>query len=287
MSPQKLKKTLQRELRGKRVKSRKAVLIGSLLLVVLISASTYLWWNKYRPAALLQQGIRLEQENELSEALNEYAQLIEHYADSSLAADALYRHGRILQHDLGEDKRALLSYLRLEKNYPHSLLVSSAQQEAAELTKYRLDSCGEAIPIYQRLIEESGADGDPYQYEIADCYARLENWTQSAIEFEVLLANFPESDLSAIASYRLADSWLLSGQSQKARARFEQIVRDYSETKISHEARFRLAEMLEEAELLKEALQAYSEMTGYPRQDLLKQKILHLKERIARKKKVL
>ncbi len=257
------------------------------MLVGLISGSTYLWWNKYRPAALLQQGIHLEQEHELSAALGRYAGLIEHYPSSSLAADALYRQGRILQHDQGEDKRALLSYLRLEKNYPHSLLVSSAQQEAAGLTKYRLDSCGEAIPIYQRLLEESGAAGDQYQYEIADCYARLENWTQAAIEFEVLLANFPESGLSAITSYRLADAWLLSGQSKKGRAGFEQIVVKYTETKIAHEARFRLAEMLEEAELLKQALRAYSEMTGYPRQDLLKQKILRLKERIARKKKVL
>ncbi len=285
MSPQNLKRTLQKELRAKRNKRRKAVLISSLLLIGLITVGAYLLLNRYRPAALLQQGIRLEQQNDLTKALNAYAQLIEHYAASKEAAAALYRGGRILQHDLGEEQRALLYYLQLEKDYPQSVLVASAQQEAAELTKYRLDSCGQAIPIYQRLVEQSGVAGDRYQYEIADCYARLKNWSQAAIEFEALLGSFPQSELSAITGYRLADSWLLSDQREKARAGFEQIVSVHPNSQIVHEARFRLAEMLEEEQHLKQALQAYSALTGYPRQDLLKQKILRLKERIARKKK--
>ena len=287
MSPQKLMKTLQKELRAKRTERRKAVLIGSFILIGLISVSTYLLWNRYRPAALLQQGIRLEQQNDLTNAIDSYAQLIERYATSKEAPDALYRHGRILQYDQGDDQRALLSYLQLEKDYPQSVLVVSAQQEAAKLTKYRLGNCGQAIPIYQRLIEQVGVTGDIHQYEIADCYARLKNWSQAAIEFETLLDSFPQSDLGSITSYRLAESWLLSNQKEKARSGFEKIVRIYPKSQIVHEARFRLAEMLEEEEHLKEALQAYSALTGYPRQDLLKQKILRLKERIARKKKVL
>jgi TolA-binding protein len=287
MSPRKLKKTLQEGLRAKRNKRRKAALISSLLLIGLIAGGAYLLWNQYRPAALLQQGIRLEQQSDLTNALSKYAQLIERYAASKEAADALYRRGRILQHDLGDAQRALLYYLQLEKDYPQSYLVASAQQQAAELTKYRLDSCEQAIPIYQRLIEQSGADADNHQYEIADCYARLKNWPQAAIEFETLLGSYPQSELHALSGYRLADSWLLSDQPEKARAGYQQVVSDYPQSQIAYEARFRLAELLEEEEHLKEALRAYSALTGYPRQDLLKQKILRLKERIARKAKVL
>ncbi len=282
-----MKRTLQRELRAKRTKRRKAFLISFFLLIGLIVVSAYLLWMEYRPAALLQQGIRLEQQNDLSGALNKYARLSEHHAKSKEAADALYRRGRILQHDLGENQSALLYYLQLEKNYPQSDLIALAQLEAAELTKYRLDSCEQAIPIYLRLIENNADSGDRYQYEIADCYARLENWLQAAIEFEALLVNYPQSELRAISSYRLADSWLLSGEREKARSGFKSIVSEFTKKNIAHEARFRLAEMLEEEESLAEALQAYSALTGYPRQDLLKQKILRLKERIARKKKVL
>ena len=287
MSPQTLMRILTKDLKAKRTRRRRAVVLGSLLLIGMAVAGSHFLWDSYLPAALLQQGVRLEQQNDLTEAIKTYEELIEHYAASKEASNALYRHGRILQHDLGEDQRALLSFLRLEIDYPQSELVRSAQQEAAELTKYRLDSCEQAIPIYQRLFEESGVDGDQYLYEIADCYARLNNWPQAAIEFEALLASFPESALSSMTSYRLADSWLLSNQQEKARAGFEQIVKIYPESQIVHEARFRLAEMLEEEEHLKEALRAYSALTGYPRQRLLKQKILRLKKRIARKEKVL
>jgi TolA-binding protein len=274
-------------LRAKKAKRSKAIILSSVLLVGLIAICSYLLWNTYRPAALLQQGIRLEQQNDLANAIKKYVELVEHHAASKEASDALYRHGRILQHDFGEDQRALLCYLQLEKDYPQSDLVKSAQQEAAELTKYRLESCEQAVPIYQRLVEQSGENGDKYLYEIADCYARLKNWPQAAIEFESLLNNFPRSEMSAITQYRLADSWLLSDQREKARAGFEKIVKGYPEKQIYHEARFRLAEMLEEEERLKEALKAYSSLTGYPRQHLLKQKITRLKERIARKEKVL
>ncbi len=287
MSPQTLKKILKKELRAKRTKHRKVILISYLVLIGMIVGSLYLLWTNFRPAALLQQGIRLEQQKEFRNALNTYAQLSENYAESNEAADALYRRGRILQYDLGEDQRALLYYLQLEKKYPQSALISPAQQEAAKITKYRLNNCGQAIPIYQRLFEQSEADGDRYQYEIADCYVRLKNWPQAAIEFEVLLGSFPQSGLSALALYRLADSWLLSGQREKARTGFEQTVSVHLKSQIAHEARLRLAEMLEEEEHLSEALAAYSALIGYPRQDLLKQKILRLKERIARKKKVL
>ncbi len=65
------------------------------------------------------------------------------------------------------------------------------------------------------------------------------------------------------------------------------VVTEFPNSSQAQEARFRLAEMLEEEERLNDALRSYSEMTSYPRQNLLKQKILNLKERIDRKKKVL
>lgn len=262
-------------------------MICGLLLVGLLVSGASLLWIKHRPAALLQQGLRFEQQKDLENALNRYQQLLDGYAESIETANALYRSGRILQHDLGEDQRALIYYLRLENNYPQSSLVAKAQRAAAGLTKYRLGDCGQAIPIYQRLIEQSGQKGDHYLYEIADCYVRLENWSQAAIEFEALLDSYPLSELGATASYRLADAWQLSEQRKKARVGFNQVITRYPQSPLAQESLFRLAELLEEEEHLKEALRAYSGLTEYPRQDLLKQKIRRLKERMARKKKVL
>lgn len=287
MSPQTLKKRLLKDLRAKRSKKGRYFLFGSILLMGLTTASAYLFWTNYRPAALLQQGIRLEQQAQLNEALNSYTKLFNGYPVSPEAADALYRSGLILQHDRGQYQQALLRYLQLENVYPQSRFIVQAQQQAAALTKYRLSDCEQAIPVYQRLIEQTLNEDDRYLYEIADCYVRLNNWSQAAIEFESLLISYPQSNLGAISAYRLADAWLLSGKRAKARSGFSQVIEKYPQNSIAQEARFRLAEMLEEEEHLQDALRAYSKLTGYARQDLLKQKIIHLKQRIARKKKVL
>ena len=287
MSPRKLKKSLQRDLRAKRKNKHRSRLIGGGLLLLLLSGGGYLVWNNQRPAALLQQGLRLEQQTRLEEALQTYQTLYEEYLASPEAGDALFRSGQILQHDRGEDQRALLNYLLLEKNHPQSEHILAARREAADLTKYRLNDCTQAVPVYQRLIEQSADNAERYQYEIADCYARQENWSQAAIEFETLCNSYPQSDLKQIANYRLADALLLSGQRQEARSRFEALAGETPTSQLVEEARFRLAEMLEEDEQLREALRAYSQLTHYPRQELLKQKILKLKERMARKKKVL
>ncbi len=287
MSPRKLKKKLQQDLRAKRNKERRPLLWLGLLLVAIGASGIYFYWSKHRPAALLQQGVRLEQQKKLAPALQKYRQVFEGYSERTLAADALFRSGQILQHDLGEDQKALLRYLQLEKNYPQSSHVVSAQREAAELTKNRLNDCGQAIPIYQRLIEQSAEDADRALYEIADCYIREKNWGQAAIEFETLLTSYPHSGLLQKARYRLADALLVSGRREEARTEFERLIKGDAKSQQAAEARFRLAEMLEEEERLKDALQAFAKLTDYPRQELLKQKILNLKERIARKKKVL
>lgn len=287
MSPQKLKRTLQKDLRTSRSKKSRSILVGGLLLIGFIAIGSYRLWIEYRPAALLRQGIRLEQQNIPKKALQRYTELVIDYPMSELTAEALYRSGRIQQFDLRDDQRALIAYLQLEKNYPKSQFLSQAQHAAAELTKYRLDDCGQAIPIYQRMIEQSHENGDANLYEIADCYVQQKNWAQAAIEFESLLTSYPQSELRAITQYRLANAWLLGKQRKKAREGFERVSKEFAERPIGQEASFRLAEMLEEKEHLKEALQAFSELTRYPRQDLLKQKIQRLKQRMARKKKVL
>lgn len=285
MSSQKLKKRLQQDLRTKRHKKKRLSLVVGLLLIALLIGSGALLWNSQRPAVLLQQGIQLEQQTQLEAALERFRALYEDYPARQEAAEALFRSGQILQHDLGKSQLALINYLLLEKDYPQSRLLPAARREAAELTKFRLKNCDQAIPVYQRIIENAEEQADSALYEIADCYARQKNWRQAAIEFDTLMANDPQSPLKQWASYRRADALLLSGRHTEALQGFEMLVKESPQSEAAEEARFRLAEMLEKEGRLRDALQAYSKLTRYPRQDLLKQKIIRLKERMARKKK--
>ena len=165
--------------------------------------------------------------------------------------------------------------------------MTAAQLEAAELTKYRLRNYAQAIVVYQRLFDNGSEDGDQILYEIADCYFRLNNFSQARIELDALLERYPESSLRAEVLYRRASALLLDGKDEEARSGFQALIENFPQSPYALEAKFNLAELLETEERLKDALKAYRKLTNYSRQELLQQKIARLEKRIAKKKKAL
>ena len=104
------------------------------------------------PQQLLTQGEKLESLGQIEAAQKVYLQLYQQYPQADAAPAALLRSGSIWQHDLHQDQQALLSYLQLEHDYPDSLLVQSAREEAARIVKYSLRDYSRAIEFYQHLL---------------------------------------------------------------------------------------------------------------------------------------
>lgn len=291
MSLRKLKKELKRKGPGAKKNRQRgirlilAILVCCLLLIAL--AFGYRSYQETIPGRLYSKGLALESQGRPEQALSSYERLFGSYGESPMAPEALYRAARIARFDLRQDKKALLFFLQLEHDYPDSEFVAKAQQEAAELSKNRLRDYAQAIVIYQRLLDSGMQGGDRIQYEIADSYFRLNNYSQARIEFEALLERFPESPLCPEVLFRRANAAFLDGQNDAARAGYQELIDSYPGNPYSVEARFSMAEILETEEKLKEALKAYRTLKGYPQQVLLEEKIKHLEERIAKKKKVL
>lgn len=291
MSLDKLKKELRKKGPTAQGNKRRGVhLILLILIACILSVALTFGYKAYQktvPDRLFNKGLTLEGQGRPGQALASYERLFSNYPDVDKAPEALFRAGRICRFDLRQDQQALFFFLQLEHDYPESDYVAEAQLEAAQLTKYRLHDFAQAIVIYQRLLDQGTADGDQILYEIADCYFRLNNFTQARIEFDALLERFPESSLQAEVLYRRAGASLLDGQADLARAGFQELIDKFPKSSYAVEARFSLAELLEAEERLKDALKAYRKLTDYPHQALLKDKIERLEQRIARKKKVL
>lgn len=291
MNLRKLKKELKKQ--GTGTKKDKKTGFGLLLLVLLGCSLAIALTYGYRiyqetiPGRLYSKGLTMESQGRAEQALTAYERLFDGYARSEKAPEALFRAARICRYDLRQDQRALLYFLRLENDYPESGYLPQAQLEAAELTKYRLRDFTQAIVIYQRLLDRGPQDGDRILYEIADCYFRLNNFSQARIELDALLERYPHSPLSAEVLYRSAGAALLDGQKDVARNSFQRLIETYPKSPYALEARFSLAEMLESEERLKEALKAYRGLSNYPKGELLKDKIVRLEQRIAKKKKAL
>ncbi|MDT8420923.1 MAG: tetratricopeptide repeat protein [Desulfuromonadales bacterium] len=291
MNLDKLKKELKRQGPEAQRNRRRNVhlFLLALLLCALVLASVfgYQVYQQTVPARLYSKGLTLESQDRPEQALTSYQRLFRGYSDSPLAAEALFRAARISRYDLRQDQQALLFFLQLEHDYPESGYVVQAQREAADLTKNRLQDFAHAVVIYQRLIDGGTDDGDRILYEIADCYFRLNNYSQARIEFDALLERFPESSLRAEVLYRRASASLLEGTPDVARAGFRELIEQFPDSPYAAEARFSLAELLEAEERLRDALKAYRTLSGYPRPELVQEKIERLEARIAKKKKVL
>lgn len=287
-----MKKELNRQnrqrLQAKRNKNRRRFW-GVLLPVLLIAGllPVYRQQQKTAPERLLNEGFTLESQGNFPTAQQLYQQLYEKYPQAQQAPEALLRSARIWQLDRQHDQQALLNYLQLEHDFPGSPLVLTARQEAARIVKYSLRDYSRAIEFYQRLLNDLSSGGDRYLYEIADCYFRLDNYTQARIELDTLLENYPQSRLLPDVLYRKGGLHLLEKQLEQARRNWQRLVTDYPDSDYTVQAKFNLAKLLEEQDLLEDALEQYRRLNGFPQQKLVQDKIEHLKKRIATKKKAI
>ena len=287
MKRQLLKEELKRQ--GKARKKRLWSVLG-LVLVVLCAALGYLYYNnqKSRLEETFQKGMALREAGKYEDAAEVFIKLHDEHPAFVRAPRALFLAAEIQDLHLGRYSDALLTYLLLERDYPDAPEVEPARREVAVVYKYRLNDCSQAIAVYQKVLDQSGSDHDQLQYEVADCYFRLNNFEQARIEFESLLKNYPESGLIAEVQYRIAVTYALEGQLPEAAGAYRLVIERWKDSPYALEARFGLATVLEEQEKLVEALKILEDLAGiYPKQDILEHKTEQVRERIEKKKKAI
>ena len=260
---------------------------GLVALVLSVLTAALLYGYQYRqltaPQRLFTVAVKQDNRGNIAAAQEGYRDIYQHYPRSPEAAEALLRLGKIWQYDRRDGQRALLCYLQLEYDYPDSLLVVPARQEAAKIVKYTLKDYLRAIEFYQQLLDLNTSLSDQYYYEIADCYFRLKNYSQARIELEILLENYPDSELIPEVLLRKGEFLLLEGLESAAQQDWQSLIEQYPDSPLQLQARFNLAKLLEENGSLDEALQRYRQIEGFPYPELLHQKISHLERRIAEK----
>jgi TolA-binding protein len=289
---QKLKKKLLLEelkRQGKAPKQRLWILLG-LIMVALVAAGAY-WYQANLQTRLeerFQEGLALRQEAKYSEAVALFTKMHDEQPSFARIPQALFQTAEIQDLYLGRYSDALLTYLMLERDYPDAPEVFPARQQVAVLYKYRLNDCGQAIAVYQKVLDDADGNSDQLQYEVADCYFRLNNFAQARIEFESLLKNYPQSELFAEVQYRIAMTYALEGKLPEAAGAYRVVIERWSESSYAVEASFGLATVLEEQEELVEALKILEGLAGvYPKEDVLARKTEQVRERIEKKKKAI
>jgi TolA-binding protein len=220
------------------------------------------------------------------DAIVEYRDIYEDYPDFVLAPNALFRAGEVQNLFLKRFHDALLLFHNLERSYPDSPFVSEALRQEAGIYKNRLRDYGRAAALYQKLLDLGMEPADRFQYELSDCYFRLNNFEQARIEFENLLKSWPESSLITEVEYRIGMSYALDGKLKEAEKAFRAILKDKPDDPFAVETKFSLASVLEDQERLRESLKVLRELEGnYPAPEALQRKIEKIEDRIKKKKR--
>jgi len=285
------KQLLMDELKRQGKASRKRHwLFFSLVLILLFSIGGF-WYRSTLHTRLeksFQKALELREAGDYDAAAELFLKLHEEHPAFARAAQSLYQAAEIQDLYLQRYPEALLTYLLLERDYPDAAEVDSAKRQVAELYKYRLNDCGQAIAAYQKVLDQPVQDGDQLQYEVADCYFRLNNFEQARIEFESLLKNYPDSELIAEVQYRIAITYALENKLPEAAGAYRLVIDLWADSPYALEAKFGLANVLEEQEKLLEALDILESLAGiYPKQDILERKTTQVRERIEKKKKAI
>ena len=285
------KRLLMEELKrqGKAPKTRLWVVLG--LIFVLLVATIGFWYYvnlQTRLEVTFQKGLELRQAGKYVEAVDLFDKLHDEYPDFERVPESLFQAAEIQDLYLGRYSDALLTYLMLERDFPEAAEVVQARKQVAVLYKYRLNDCGQAIAVYQKVLDQPDPGNDQLQYEVADCYFRLNNFDQARIEFDSLVNNYPQSILIAEVQYRIAMTYALEGKLPEAAGAYRLVVERWSESPYAVEASFGLATVLEEQEELLEALKILESLAGiYPKQEILERKTAQVRERIEKKKKAI
>ena len=271
--------------RGQTPKRRRWLWAGALLCAVL--AIGLVWYRANLDGILekrFQKGLALREAGAYAEATELLRALQAEHPRNARAAEALLQTAEIEHLFLGRYQAALVGYLTLERDYPASTQAAAARRRVAELYKYRLGDQARAISAYQALLDDAADDADQLQYEVADCYFRLNNFEQARIEFETLLRQTPGSVLAPEVQFRIAVTHAVEGSAEAAMAAYREVAARWPQSPYAVEARFGLATVLEERERLRDALTILEELRGvYPNEDALTQRIEHLKGRIDKK----
>ncbi len=284
------KRLLQEELRHRRRNSPTYRLLVVLVPIALLLTAIGVYYHyatlEERLHATFARAENMVLGGDYEDAIVEYLEIYDGHPEFVLAPQALFRAGEVQNLFLKRFHDALLLFHNLERDYPDSPFVNDALKQEAEIYKNRLRDYGRAAALYQKLLDLGLEPADRFQYELSDCYFRINNFEQARIEFENLLKNWPESSLKTEVEYRIGMSYALDGKPRSAEKVFRTILKEKPGDPFAIEAKFGLATVLEDQERLRESLRVLKELVGiYPAPEALQRKIEKVEERIKKKKR--
>lgn len=144
-------------------------------------------------------------EGKIASAKEHFIQVVSLYPTSEFSADALYKSGECAK-QLNQLDEAARYFEQFAAENPKHDLRDDASFQAGE-SRLRLGAYDAAADIFQKLLEDGGAKGREPEvlYGLAASHHNLGKYTDSIQSFKLLLKDYPDSQFTQEARYRIGD----------------------------------------------------------------------------------
>lgn len=218
-------------------------------------------------------------------AVQLYEALAKEHPWSPRADDALYWSGLTRFLYLGDTEKGLQTLRLLLSKYPRRDSAPGAQYLIAQIYELGYNDFERAIIEYERAAAYRNREvREKSLYSLAENLMRLGRVDEAKASWERQVTEFPRGALAPFGYFRLGTTAFSQGGLEEAQAFYRRVLELTTDTDLILKTRYAMANCLEAAEQLDEALELYRAIApAYPNREAIEIKIKALETRIAKK----
>jgi tetratricopeptide (TPR) repeat protein len=268
-----------------KLKENRGLLIGSALVValVLVLFSPKLSLER----RLLSSAKTFQKNRQWQEAAEEYERAVRYAPDSSTGIEAARLGAGVCLYDLKNYDKAVFFFRHLVLHSQKNTEVRWAQQKLAEVFYEKVNNYTQSIIEYQRLLQAnpSKEEAAEYRLRLGRSYYYLANFDQAISEANEFLSKNPVDPKDFDMLMLKADSYLAEKKIDEAVSIYNQIENQYSNHEELYRVKLNKSLAYEDKKDWDKAVQELEEIrNAYPHPDVIDLKIKTILKRKARKR---
>lgn len=215
--------------------------------------------------ALYKKATTAHQNEEYQKAVELFERILKEYPDHSMSRKARYELGKMYLYKLKQPQKALKHLQDLYALSEPGKYSLESLKLIGHIYETSLNSCLDSVEAYRLLLKDYASNPDvdaaEYQFAIAECYFKQDDYQLAMDEYKLLTEQYPESRFSPHAKFQIANVYTLLEDWEQAIALHEELLlSDRLTEQLSADNKLELAFCYEENERFEEALTLYDEL---------------------------
>jgi len=212
---------------------------------------------------MYKKAMELYQAEKYQEAIQLFESILTNHPDHGLTRKTRDQLGSIYLYKLNQPEKALKYAQELYAQSPQGKYSMKALELIGYIYDKPLNKCLNGVEAYRKLIQDysSEIETGEYQLAIAECYFRLNDYDQAITEYEIFVAQYPDSEYISRSKFQIANSHALTEAYDEAIELYEALFsQDTLSRQFAADIKLEIAYCYTQKEQFTKALELYEEL---------------------------